>query len=44
MRKKKQVVDQIILVTDEGENADPYFTEVKFTKLTAVSLRSCLMW
>ncbi|MBH8565683.1 hypothetical protein I8748_26505 [Nostoc sp. CENA67] len=27
MRKKKQVVDQIILVTDEGENATPYFAE-----------------
>ncbi|MCC5663244.1 VWA domain-containing protein [Nostoc sp. CHAB 5784] len=28
MRRKKQVVDQIILVTDEGENAAPYFDEV----------------
>jgi hypothetical protein len=28
MRKKKQVVDQIIIVTDEGENAAPYFAEV----------------
>jgi hypothetical protein len=28
MRRKKQIVDQIILVTDEGENAAPYFTEV----------------
>jgi hypothetical protein len=28
MRKKKQVVDQIIVVTDEGENAAPYFGEV----------------
>jgi hypothetical protein len=28
MRQKKQVVDQIILVTDEGENARPYFGEV----------------
>jgi hypothetical protein len=28
MRKKRQVVDQIILVTDEGENAAPYFGEV----------------
>ncbi|OUL20403.1 hypothetical protein BV378_29960 [Nostoc sp. RF31YmG] len=28
MRKKKQVVDQIIIVTDEGENAAPYFGEV----------------
>lgn len=27
MRKKKQVVDQIIVVTDEGENAAPYFSE-----------------
>lgn len=27
MRKKKQVVDQIIIVTDEGENAAPYFGE-----------------
>jgi hypothetical protein len=28
MRKKKQMVDQIIIVTDEGENAAPYFAEV----------------
>lgn len=28
MRKKKQIVDQIIVVTDEGENAAPYFPEV----------------
>jgi hypothetical protein len=28
MQRKKQVVDQIILVTDEGENASPYFPEV----------------
>ena len=28
MRKKKQSVDQIIVVTDEGENASPYFPEV----------------
>lgn len=28
MRRKQQVVDQIILVTDEGENAHPYFGEV----------------
>lgn len=28
MRKKHQVVDQIIIVTDEGENAAPYFGEV----------------
>lgn len=27
MRKKKQVVDQIMIVTDEGENAAPYFGE-----------------
>jgi hypothetical protein len=27
MRKKKQVVDQIIIVTDEGENASPYFSD-----------------
>ncbi|OLP17473.1 hypothetical protein BST81_15930 [Leptolyngbya sp. 'hensonii'] len=27
MRRKKQVVDQIILVTDEGENTSPYFLE-----------------
>lgn len=27
MRKKKQVVDQILIVTDEGENAAPYFSE-----------------
>jgi len=28
MRLKKQVVEQIILVTDEGENTAPYFSEV----------------
>lgn len=28
MRRKKQVVDQIILVTDEGENAHPHFADV----------------
>ena len=28
MRRKKQVVDQIILVTDEGENVNPYFADV----------------
>lgn len=28
MRKKRQIVDQIIIVTDEGENAAPYFGEV----------------
>jgi hypothetical protein len=28
MRKKRQVVDQILVVTDEGENAAPYFAEV----------------
>mgnify|MGYP002777179622 FL=1 len=28
MRKKRQVADQIIIVTDEGENAAPYFGEV----------------
>lgn len=28
MRKKQQVVDQIIVVTDEGENNAPYFGEV----------------
>jgi hypothetical protein len=28
MRKKRQVVDQIIIVTDEGENNTPYFGEV----------------
>jgi hypothetical protein len=27
MGKKKQVVDQIILMTDEGENTDPYFVD-----------------
>jgi hypothetical protein len=27
MRLKKQVVEQIVLVTDEGENASPYFSE-----------------
>ncbi len=25
LRRKQQIVDQIILVTDEGENAAPYF-------------------
>jgi len=28
MRKKRQVVDQILVVTDEGENTAPYFAEV----------------
>ena len=28
LRLKKQVVEQIILVTDEGENTAPYFAEV----------------
>ncbi len=28
MRKKRQIVDQIIIVTDEGENGSPYFSEV----------------
>jgi hypothetical protein len=28
MRLKKQVVEQIVLVTDEGENNTPYFSEV----------------
>jgi len=28
MQRKRQVVDQIILVTDEGENSSPYFSEV----------------
>jgi hypothetical protein len=28
MRRKRQLVDQIILVTDEGENTTPYFSEV----------------
>lgn len=27
MRRKKQYVEQIILVTDEGENSTPYFTD-----------------
>ena len=27
MRRKRQVVEQIIMVTDEGENAAPYFAE-----------------
>jgi hypothetical protein len=27
MRKKRQIVDQIIVVTDEGENTAPYFGE-----------------
>lgn len=27
MRRKRQVVDQIVVVTDEGENAAPYFGE-----------------
>jgi hypothetical protein len=28
MRRKRQVVDQIIIVTDEGENTAPYFARV----------------
>jgi hypothetical protein len=28
MRQKKQAVEQIIIVTDEGENTPPYFSEV----------------
>ena len=28
LRKRKQIVDQIIVVTDEGENTAPYFGEV----------------
>ncbi|MBE9009234.1 hypothetical protein IQ250_03345 [Pseudanabaenaceae cyanobacterium LEGE 13415] len=28
MRKKRQIVDQILIVTDEGENSAPYFGEV----------------
>lgn len=28
MRKKRQLVEQIIMVTDEGENANPYFSTV----------------
>jgi hypothetical protein len=28
MRQKQQVVEQIIIVTDEGENTRPYFSEV----------------
>lgn len=28
MRRKRQMVDQIMLVTDEGENTAPYFPEV----------------
>jgi hypothetical protein len=28
MRRKKQIVERIIIVTDEGENTAPYFTEV----------------
>lgn len=28
MRKKKQIVEQIVIVTDEGENAAPYFGDV----------------
>ena len=28
LRKRKQIVDQIIIVTDEGENTAPYFGEV----------------
>ena len=27
MRIKKQVVEQFIMVTDEGENSAPYFTD-----------------
>jgi hypothetical protein len=28
MRRKKQVAEQVIVVTDEGENTAPYFAEV----------------
>ncbi|HZT42525.1 MAG TPA: hypothetical protein VFA07_10045 [Chthonomonadaceae bacterium] len=28
MRRKKQVVEQVIIVTDEGENTAPYFAQV----------------
>jgi hypothetical protein len=28
MRKKRQIVDQIVVVTDEGENVAPYFGEM----------------
>ncbi len=31
MRRKKQLVEQIILVTDEGENTQPYFAEAYHT-------------
>jgi hypothetical protein len=38
MRKKRQIVDQIIVVTDEGENAAPYFGEVYKTYCRELSM------
>lgn len=38
MRRKKQVVEQIILVTDEGENAVPYFADVYTTYCRELAL------
>jgi hypothetical protein len=38
MRKKRQVVDQIIIVTDEGENATPYFGNVYKTYCRELAL------
>jgi hypothetical protein len=38
MRKKRQVVDQIIVVTDEGENAAPYFADAYKTYCRELAL------
>jgi hypothetical protein len=38
MRKKRQIVDQIIIVTDEGENTAPYFGEVYKTYCQELSV------
>ncbi|MBD2091301.1 hypothetical protein H6F67_15715 [Microcoleus sp. FACHB-1515] len=38
MRRKRQVVDQIILVTDEGENTAPYFAEAYKTYCRELSV------
>lgn len=38
MQKKRQVVDQIIIVTDEGENSKPYFAEIYKTYCQALAV------
>ena len=38
MRKQRQVVDQIVLVTDEGENSSPYFKAVYKTYCQALAV------